>query len=292
MGWFTDWFFHFTSLIARIDWWRDLLDILFLAVVIFSVYTFIKERRASKLALGVVILFVFLVICELLNLRAMQFILSNFFQVGIILLVLIFQPELRSALEKMGGSSIRGLKNLGEQKNGSLTNAMIEEFTEAVFDLAKTKTGALIVFERNTKLGDIILTGTIVNAQFSSTLLKSIFFNKAPLHDGAVVIRENRIHSAACLLPLESSRDVYKDLGTRHRVAIGISENSDCVSVVVSEETGIVSIAHEGKLLRHFTKEKMKLKLQEYLINKNQESKKILKSKFKIQHKSDNNSEE
>ncbi len=289
MEWLSDWFFHFTSLIARIDWWRDILDILFLAVVIFSVYSFIKERRAGQLALGVVILFVFLAICELLQLRAMQFILSNHFQVGIILLVLIFQPELRSALEKMGGNSIKGIKSFSEQKNGTLTNAMIDEFTEAVFDLAKTKTGALVVFERNTKLGDTILTGTIVNAQFSGTLLKSIFFNKAPLHDGAVIIRANRIHSAACLLPLESSREVFKDLGTRHRAAIGISEISDCISVVVSEETGIVSIAHEGKLNRNFTKASMRKKLQEYLIPQNQDSKKKFKSRFKFRR---NNGEE
>ena len=282
MEWLSDWFFHFTSLIARIDWWRDILDILFLAFVIFSVYSFIKERRAGQLALGVVILFVFLAICELLQLRAMQFILSNHFQVGIILLVLIFQPELRSALEKMGGNSIKGIKSFGDQKNGSLTNAMIDEFTETIFELAKTKTGALVVFERNTKLGDTILTGTVVNAQFSGTLLKSIFFNKAPLHDGAVIIRANRIHSAACLLPLESSREVFKDLGTRHRAAIGISEISDCISVVVSEETGIVSIAHEGNLNRNFTKASMKKKLQEYLIQKTPDSKNKLKTKFRI----------
>jgi diadenylate cyclase len=287
MEWFSDWFFHFTSLIARIDWWRDILDILFLALIIFSVYSFIKERRAGQLALGVVILFVFLAICELLQLRAMQFILSNHFQVGIILLVLIFQPELRSALEKMGGSSIKGIMSIGEQKKGTLTNAMIDEFTEAIFELAKTKTGALIVFERNTKLGDIILTGTIVNAQFSGTLLKSIFFNKAPLHDGAVIIRSNRIHSAGCLLPLESSREVFKDLGTRHRAAIGISEISDCISVVVSEETGIVSIAHEGKLNRNFTKASMKKKLQEYLIQKNQDPKQKFKSRFGFRRNSD-----
>lgn len=275
------WFWHILALFSRINFF-DILDIIFLTVLIYSVYTFIKVRRAGKLAIGVGILLAFLLVCELLNLRAMQFILSNFFQVGIVLLALIFQPELRSALEKIGDSSIRGFKSISDQRNATPTNAMIDEFTEAVFDLAKTKTGALIVFERNTKLGDIILTGTIVNAQFSSTLLKSIFFNKAPLHDGAVIIRANRIHSAACLLPLESSRDVFQELGTRHRAAIGISEISDCVSVVVSEETGIVSIAHEGKLFRNFTKATMKKKLQEYLVQKSTETKKKFGSKVVI----------
>ena len=123
---------------------------------------------------------------------------------------------------------------------------------------------------------------TIVNAQFSGTLLKSIFFDKAPLHDGAVVIRANRIHSAACLLPLESDREIYTELGTRHRAAIGVSEVSDCVSVVVSEETGIVSIAHEGKLLRNFNKQTLKKKLQEYLVKSSQEQKKKISSKVTI----------
>ena len=159
---------------------------------------------------------------------------------------------------------------------------MIDELADAVSDLSKTKTGALIVFERNTKLGDVILTGTIVNAQFSSTLLRSIFFNKAPLHDGAVVVRSNRIHSAGCLLPLESNRDVFTDLGTRHRAAVGISEISDCVSVVVSEETGTISVAHEGKLYRNFTKETLKKKLQEYLIKNSNEQKKKITSKVNL----------
>ncbi len=276
-----EWFFRYLSHFTRFTIF-DAIDIIFLTVILFWVYHFIKERRASKLALGVGILVVFLIICEALNLRAMKFLLSNFFQVGIVLIALIFQPEIRSALEKMGDNSIKGFRHISEQKNNTPTNAMIDEFAEAVFDLAKTKTGALIVFERNTKLGEIILTGTIVNAQFSSTLLKSIFFNKAPLHDGAVVIRANRIHSAGCLLPLESNREIFTELGTRHRAAIGISEISDCVSVVVSEETGIVSIAHEGKLFRNFTKATMKKKLQEYLVQNGQESKKKINSKVKI----------
>lgn len=280
MDWFVDWFWHIISLFTRFEIF-DVIDVLCLTAVIYIVYIFFKERRAGKLALGVGILLVFLGVFELLHLRTMHFLLSNLFTSGIFILALIFQPELRSALEKVGDNSIKGFKSISEQKNISPTNAMIDEFTEAIFDLAKTKTGALVVFERNTKLGDIILTGTIVNAQFSGTLLKSIFFNKAPLHDGAVVIRANRIHSAACLLPLESSRDVFRELGTRHRAAIGISEISDCVSVVVSEETGIVSIAHEGKLSRNFTKVTMKKKLQEFLVQKPQESKKI-GSKIKI----------
>lgn len=260
----------------------NILDIIILSFVIFAVYHFIKERRAGKLAWGVIICVLFLVLCVALNLRAMQFILSSVFQLGIVFIALIFQPELRSALEKLGDTSIKRFKQIGEQKNNSTTIALIDEFCEAVADLSRTKTGALIVFERNTKLGDIILTGTIINAQFSGTLMKSLFFDKAPLHDGAVVIRANRIHSAGCLLPLESDRELYTELGTRHRAAIGVSEVSDCVSVVVSEETGTISLAHEGKLFRNFTKTSLKKKLQEYLVKSSQEHKKTLSSKVTI----------
>ena len=259
----------------------NILDILILSFIIFAIYNFVKERRAGKLTWGVCIFILFVIICIVLKLRAMEFVLSNFFQYGIII-AFIFHPELRSALEKLGDTSIKGIKQIGDQKGNSTTNALIDEFCEAVFDLSASKTGALIVFERNTKLGDVILTGTIINAQFSSTLLKSIFFDKAPLHDGAVIIRANRIHSAGCLLPLESDRQIYTELGTRHRAAIGVSEVSDCISVVVSEETGTVSLAHEGKLIRNFTKITLKKKLKEYLVKNPQEHKKAISSKVTI----------
>ena len=265
----------------------DILDILCLSVVLYSVYIFIRERRAGKLALGVALLFAFMLICQLLNLRSMQYLLSHMFEVGIVLLAIIFQPELRSALEKLGDNSIKGVKIIGESKSSTQTVDMIETISNAVFDLAKTKTGAIIVFERNTKLGDLILTGTVVNAQVSTFLLRNIFFNKAPLHDGAVIIRDNRIYSAGCLLPLSTNPDIIKDLGTRHRAAIGVSENSDCVAVVVSEETGIVSIANEGHIYRNFTRATMKKKLEEYLIQdkSSQKNKHGVKIKMNPKHK-------
>ncbi len=281
-----DWFGHIFRLFTVFDF-LDLLDIAILAIVLFSGYQFIKDRRASKLAVGVGILLVMLILCEILELQAMTFILGYLFQYGIVVLAIIFQPELRSALEKMGAFSMKGIRNIGEQRNNTPTATMIEEFTEAIFDLSESKTGALIVFERNTKLGDAILTGTVVNAQFSGKLLKNIFFNRAPLHDGAVIIRGNRIHSAACLLPLESDRDLFQDLGTRHRAAIGISEVSDCVAVVVSEETGIVSIAHEGNIFRDFNKASMKTTLQDYLIKGSIEQKKKSAAKAKNNSKND-----
>ena len=144
---------------------------------------------------------------------------------------------------------------------------------------------SLIVFERNTKLGDLILTGTVINAQVSSYLLRNIFFDKAPLHDGAVIIRDNRIYSAGCLLPLSINSDIIKDLGTRHRAAIGASENSDCIAVVVSEETGIVSIAHEGHIYRNFTRATMKKKLEEYLVHTASQSKDKNGARIRMKHK-------
>ena len=281
-----DWLVHIFKLFTLFDF-VDFIDIAFLTLVIFSVYQFIKERRAGKLAIGVGILLALVVICEIMSLNAMQFILEYLFNYGIIVIVIIFQPEIRSALEKMGAISIKGLKNIGEQRGNTPTTGLIEDFTEAIFDLAKSKTGALVVFERNTKLGEIVLTGTVINAQFSGKLLKNIFFNKAPMHDGAVVIRGNRIHSAACLLPLESDTDLFKDLGTRHRAAIGVSEVSDCVAVIVSEETGIVSIAHEGNILRNFTKESVKSTLHDYLIKSSSDQKKKNGSRVKFKSKND-----
>jgi len=258
---FTHIFKHFTMFNVL-----DAVDIVFFTLILYGSYRFIKERRAGKLALGVLLLFAFSLICRLLNLQSMQYLLSHFFELGIIVIVIIFQPEFRSLFEKLGDTPIKGVKSIADPKNSTQTLATIDEISNAVFELAKTKTGAIIVFERNTKLGDLILTGTVLNAQVSTFLLRNIFFNKAPLHDGAVIIRDNRIYSAGCLLPLSTNPEIIKDLGTRHRAAIGVSESSDCVAIIVSEETGIVSITNEGHIYRNFTKSTFRKKLEEYLI--------------------------
>jgi diadenylate cyclase len=192
--------------------------------------------------------------------RALNFILSSVVSVGLISIVIVFQPELRSALEKVGGISdnFKG-KVVGDE--ASAIREAIGEISVAVEDLSKSKTGALIVFERNTRLGDIIRTGTIIDAHTTSFLLGNIFFNKAPLHDGAVVIRNGRIYAAGCFLPLSSNSNIVKELGTRHRAAIGMSENSDALVLVVSEETGMVSVALDGVLDRNISR----VKLESYL---------------------------
>lgn len=244
----------------------DFLDIACVAVILYYVYRFVIQRRAAKLALGLLLLVIIFFISSALDMKVIGFLLQNVFQVGIIALVVVFQPELRAALEKVGGGSIKGILSITEQKNADEYALMINNVSEALADLSETKTGALVVFERGTKLGDLILTGTVINSDPAPYLIKNIFYNKAPLHDGALIIRDSRLYAAGCLLPLSSNPDIIKDLGTRHRAAIGMSENSDAVVAVVSEETGQISVAFEGKLMRGFDRASLALELAKYLM--------------------------
>lgn len=246
----------------------DIIDTILVAVMFYYVYRFIRERRAGKLAAGLLILLIILLLSDILDMRAMQFIMQNLFQVGMVAVIVVFQPELRSALEKVGAEPLRGLRSISEKSgNDASTIAMINEVTEAACDMSLDKTGALIVIERTTKLGDIIKTGTIVNADTTAFLIRNIFFKNAPLHDGAMIIRDDRIYAAGCFLPLSTNNDIIKDLGTRHRAAIGMSENSDAVIVVVSEENGTISIAVEGELKRNFSYNSLKAELTRLLLN-------------------------
>ncbi len=246
----------------------DIIDIAIVAFLFYYIYRFIRERRAGKLAAGILILILLLLLSEMLHMYVMQFLLQNIFQVGIIAIIIVFQPELRSALERVGGEPLKSLRSIGEPKGGesAQTLTMISEITEAVCDMSLDKTGALIVIERSTKLGDIIKSGTVLNATPTSFLIRNIFFNKAPLHDGAMIIREGRIWAAGCFLPLSTDPDIIKDLGTRHRAAIGMSENSDAVIIVVSEETGTISIALNGQLKRNYSYNTLKSELTELLV--------------------------
>lgn len=239
----------------------DVFDILFVSVLFYYIYKFIKTRRAGKLALGVAVFIVLLMLTRAFDMQTAQFLLTNVFQIGLITVIVVFQPELRSALEMLGGESIKGVKALGESKSAENIKVVIDEVTEAVFDMSEEKTGALIVMERTTLLGDQIITGTVINSDVQAELIKNIFFNKAPLHDGAMIIRNGRIHAAGCLLPLTQRTDLIKALGMRHRAAIGLSENSDAVVVVVSEETGNVSVVIGGEITRNYTSEKLKTEL-------------------------------
>ena len=244
----------------------DVIDILIVSVLFFYVIRFIRDRRAGKLAVGVVFLLGFQIIGEIFNLIAVRFIMQNVFQVGILAIIVVFTPELRSMLENVGVESLKSLKSIGEQKDANTLTAMINDVCEAVCELANDKTGALIVIERSTKLGDVIKTGTIINADVTPFLLKNIFFNKAPLHDGAVIMRDSRIYAAGCFLPLSINTDIIKDLGTRHRAGIGMSETSDAFVIIVSEETGTISTAVKGQLKRNLDFTTLKTELDNLLL--------------------------
>lgn len=227
----------------------DVIDIALLAVVLYYIYRFVRERRAAKLAFGLALLVVLYAVTTLLEMNAMSFLLQNIFQVGLLALIILFQPELRTALEKVGGDPLRSLKNLTEPKELSEKTKAIDNICIAATDMSRDRTGALIVIERTTRLGDIMKTGVLIDAVVSQSLIKNIFFNKAALHDGAMIISENRIAAAGCFLPLTQNSRISKDKGTRHRAGVGISEVSDAIVIIVSEETGEISLAIGGELL-------------------------------------------
>lgn len=244
----------------------DVIDIVIVAFILYYTMRFVRDRRAGKLLMGILFLIILLFASEYLQMRALNFILTNLFSVGLIALIIVFQPELRSALEKMGGESIKGFKGKLDKDEEAVLRACISDICVAAESLSNSKTGALIIFERGTKLGDVTRTGTIIDAQTSSFLITNIFYDKAPLHDGAVIIRGGRTHAAGCFLPLSTNTDIVKELGTRHRAGIGMSENSDAVVLIVSEETGIISVAVDGQLKRGFSRKTLEEKLTNLLI--------------------------
>ena len=253
----------------------DILDIAIVSVVFYYIFKFVKDRRAGKLAIGIFFIIILLLLSDVFNMYALNFLLGNVVQVGIIGLMIVFQSELRYFLEKVGGNSfITGINRKNDKRTLSDVVKCIDAVTDACASFSSEMVGALIVFERTTKLGDVIKTGTIIDADPTEYLIKNIFFNKAPLHDGALVVRGCRLYSAGCFLPLSSNDGINKDLGTRHRAALGMSENSDAVVVVVSEETGNISTAIEGVLTRDYTPESLRQTLMSLLVGSEQEEKK------------------
>lgn len=242
----------------------DIVDIVILAVILFYVYRFIRQRRAVRLARGLLIVLGVLLLSSVLNLRALSFILENFYQVGFIAIIVIFQSDLRAALERFGSTNIKNLRGFSESDTKAIVT-MAETLSEAADALARTRTGALIVIERSTKLGEYLSHGVILNADMSSLLIRNVFYNKAPMHDGAMIIRNKRVYAAGCYLPL-SQADVNKDLGTRHRAALGLSESSDALVIVVSEETGTISLAKDGNLERNYNYSSLKQALLKELL--------------------------
>lgn len=229
----------------------DIIDVSVVAFIIYNVMTFIRQTRAVLLLKGVGILLVIMYVSDWLQLNVINFILINTMQVGVTALLIIFQPELRRGLEHMGRNKWGGIFSFDEA-NHDLSD-IIDEVCIAVSGCSRTKTGALIVFERQTRLSDLLTGGTSINADVSSEMLENIFVPNTPLHDGAVIIRNGKIYMAATVLPLSSNKNLSKEFGTRHRAALGISEMSDCVALVVSEETGKISVTINGDMIRNLS---------------------------------------
>lgn len=247
----------------------DVLDILILAFIIYKGVKLVKETKAQQLITGILIIVGIYAVSSWLNLKVMAFLLQNFLQIGIIAIVIVFQPELRRILERVGRVNVKPLKLINDSHGDSASQwaKTIDIIGEAASQLSDTTTGALIVIERTNHLGEQIDTGTVLDCIPSVATFGSIFFPKTPLHDGAVIIRDAKIYAAGCFLPTPQKEEtINKQLGSRHRAAIGMSENSDAIVVVVSEETGTISVAENGELTRGFTKERLVALLKSKLI--------------------------
>ena len=250
---------------------KDALDVAIVTLLLYSAIKLVRETRAGQLIKGIILLVVLFLISSQFDLLMLNAILRAFLSSGIVIVVILFQPEIRKALEQVGHSKVAkslasavGVKDKEEGK--AATRKAIEGVVDATQILQQLRMGALIVFERQTKLGEIVSTGTVVEAAPSAQLIANIFFNKAPLHDGGMIIREGQVYAAGCILPLTSNENVSAELGTRHRAALGMSENSDAVVVVVSEETGQISIAMAGKLTRNYNRVTLREVLERELI--------------------------
>lgn len=237
---------------------NDAIDMLIIAYIFYKMLMFIKDTRAEQLFKGVIMLLVATQLSGMLKLHTLYWILVKILEVGFILPFIIFQPELRAGLEHIGrNTSIIKFGGHGDSDIDKDQDLVIAEMVDALYDLASRKIGALVVLEGKTKINEIVDTGTKIEGRVTKQLLCNIFIPNTPLHDGAVVVRDKKIKSAACILPLTQRKDISKELGTRHRAAIGVSEMSDCLTLVVSEEIGSVSITRSGKIYRDVTRERL-----------------------------------
>ena len=270
MEYITDMLSRFVSTVSSIDI-KDVIDMILLTYCVYKGIKLVRETKAQQLLVGILIVVAVYIVVSELELKAMSYLLQNFFQVGLIALVVVFQPELRRILERVGRTNIRSLNifNDGYRADNATQNwsDAIDVIGEAASQLSESTTGALIVIERKIRLGEQIDTGTVMDCIPSVATLGSIFFPKTPLHDGAVIIRNARIIAAGCFLPTPQKEEtINKQLGSRHRAAIGMSENSDAIIIVVSEETGTISIAENGELTRGYTHERLVKYLKSQII--------------------------
>ncbi len=229
----------------------DIVDVLLVGLAVYAVISFIRRTNSIRFAQGILLLLVALALASALHLTVTTFLLQQVFEIGVLAVVILFQPEIRRALERVG--SYRVFSLFGRSAGGQSMERVIAQTVYACTDMSKSRTGALIVFERTNRLGERLASGTPVDALVTSELLKNIFYDKSPLHDGAVIIRDGRLAAAGCMLPLSENSHLSRDLGMRHRAGIGMSERSDALVVIVSEETGGISVAEDGLLKRHLS---------------------------------------
>ena len=249
----------------------DIIDILIVAYIIYRIMKLLKDTSAERLIKGIIILVGIMLLASMLHLTMISWLLQQALNVGLFAIVVVFQPELRRLLEQIGKGNFSRLIVPADAPDE--VESMITATVSACADMSRTKTGALIVFERRERLGEIISTGTAVDAAPSAELIKNIFFKNSPLHDGAMVVRAGRICAAGCVLPLSGNQSLSRDLGTRHRAAVGMSESADSVLVVVSEETGAISVAIGGMLKRHLSPDMLRKLLENELLDSEKQEK-------------------
>ncbi len=255
----------------------DFLDVILVTVVIYELVKLIRGSRSFQVIKGIVLLICLYIIVKLLNMEASEYLISKLFENALLILVILFSPELRNILEKFGRRSIHKISFFNFKNDSEYEKEVtdtVNDFCKAAGDLSETKTGALVVFEREATLQEVIDSGTLLDACSSPELFNGLFFKNSALHDGAVVVRDAKIYAAGCILPLTQNTSLSSDLGTRHRAAIGISENSDSVSVVVSEETGGISVAINGELTRDISTGKLREILLDSLFPDNDDKRK------------------
>ena len=253
----------FVNLFVQPDW-RNLVDIAILSVLIYQVIKLVMHTRANSLFKGIALILILAWMSDAMEISALSWLLQQVISMGFLAVVIVFQPELRRALDQLGRSKLTRQMFAGSKKQkSSNTEHHVSEIVRALNNMSRKKIGALIVFERSTGLGDVIESGTVVDAEISDPLIENIFEPNTPLHDGAMIIRDERIEAAACILQLSDDYTISRELGTRHRAAIGITESTDAVSLIVSEETGIISMARDGKLTRYLDSKSLTILLTE-----------------------------
>ncbi len=255
----------------------DILDVGVVAYLIYQGVILVRETRAVQLVKGILSILLLYLLANTMGLKSLSFIMKNILQIGAIAVLVVFQPELRRALEQMGRTKFTGLQLFTSVSESTEDNSKwrmaIEAISISSSSFSRHKIGALIVIERQTKLGEIIKTGTVIDSVCSGELIGNIFFPNSPLHDGALVVRGGRMYAAGCFLPLSDNYEISRELGTRHRAALGMSENSDAIVIVVSEETGMITIAREGKLKRGYTPETLGKELSSILLTDSSDDK-------------------